>query len=105
MTDFPADIYTEPDADLHTLRNLGPLASMAGIWEGTGEDLHPTMKGPKRQVFIERNELKPIDPQTNCPQLLYRLRYHTRHVTPDSLEMLHYPVECWLCETTTSTEL
>ena len=30
------DLYTEPDGDPDTLANLGPLAPMAGIWEGTG---------------------------------------------------------------------
>jgi hypothetical protein len=25
MTQLPADIYTEPDADVDTLKNLGPL--------------------------------------------------------------------------------
>ena len=30
------DIYTEPsDVDPDTLRNLGPLTSMAGVWEGS----------------------------------------------------------------------
>ena len=37
-----ADIYTEPDGDPDTLANLGPLAVMAGIWVGAGEDQHPT---------------------------------------------------------------
>jgi len=41
MGEFPADIYTEPaNLDFDTLRNLGPLRPMAGIWEGT--------KGPFR---------------------------------------------------------
>ncbi len=26
MTEFPKDIYTEPDGNVDTLRNLGPLA-------------------------------------------------------------------------------
>ena len=33
MADFPDDIYTEPaDVDVDTLRNLGPLTAMAGVW-------------------------------------------------------------------------
>jgi len=32
MTDFPKDIYTEPEPDADTLANLGPLTGMAGIW-------------------------------------------------------------------------
>jgi hypothetical protein len=34
MTAMPADIYTEPEADPDTMRNLGPLARMAGVWLG-----------------------------------------------------------------------
>ncbi len=103
MTEFPDDIYTEPDADVDTLKNLGPLTGLAGIWEGTGEDLHLAADGPERQVFIERYELQPIDPQTNGPQLFYGLRYHTRIVKPDSVETFHDQVGYWLWEPATGT--
>ena len=79
MTQFPTDIYTEPsNVDVDTLSNLGPLRGMAGIWEGQrGLDVKPKAEGPKNQVYVEHIELQPIDPQTNGPQLLYGLRYHT----------------------------
>ncbi len=50
MSDFPKDIYTEPrDIDVHTLRNLGPLAAMAGVWQGMrGLDVKPKAEGPKK---------------------------------------------------------
>jgi hypothetical protein len=103
MTD-PTDIYTEPDADIDTLRNLGPLTGMAGVWESAaGEDIHPTAGGPEQQAFIERYELQPIDPQTNGPQLLYGLRYHTHIVKPDSVETFHDQVGYWLWEPATGT--
>src|SRR5580704_9123056 len=90
MADFPTDIYTEPEADVDTLKNLGPLTGMAGIWKSAaGEDVHPTAGGPEQQAFLERYELQPIDPQTNGPQLLYGLRYHTHIVKPDSVETFH----------------
>ena len=42
MEPFPKDIFTEPEPDPHTLRNLGPLTPLAGIWEGQrGLDVHP----------------------------------------------------------------
>ena len=43
---FPADAYTEPaGVDPDTLRNLGPLAPLAGIWEGKrGVDVHPVAR-------------------------------------------------------------
>lgn len=104
MTDFPTDIYTEPDADVDTLKNLGPLTGMAGIWtSAVGVDLHPSAEGPERQAYVERYELQPIDPQTNGPQLLYGLRYHTHIVKPDSVEMFHDQVGYWLWEPATGT--
>ena len=55
MRDYPDDIYTEPsDVDPHTLKNLGPLTNMAGVWEGVrGLDVNPKPDGPERQVFVE----------------------------------------------------
>jgi hypothetical protein len=32
MYRYPADIYTEPEPDVDTLANLGPLTGMAGVW-------------------------------------------------------------------------
>jgi hypothetical protein len=104
MADFPADIYTEPDADVDTLKNLGPLTGMAGIWKSVaGNDVHPTATGPEKQLYIERYELQPIDPQTNGPQLLYGLRYHTHIVKPGSVETFHDQVGYWLWEPATGT--
>jgi hypothetical protein len=104
MADRPVDIYTEPDADVDTLKNLGPPTGTAGIWKGTaGGDLHPAVGGSEHQAYIERYELQPIDRQTNGPQLLYGLRYHTHIVQPDSVEMFHDQVGYWLWEPATST--
>jgi len=100
MSDFPADIYTEPrDINVHTLRNLGPLAAMAGVWQGTrGLDVKPKAEGPKKQAYVERIELQPIDPQTNGPQLLYGLRYHVFVTKPDQVRTYHDQVGYWLWE-------
>jgi hypothetical protein len=58
MTEYPEDVYTEPsDVDVRTLKNLGPLTGLAGIWEGTRSlDLNPKAEGPKEQAFVERIE-------------------------------------------------
>lgn len=104
MTDFPKDIYTEPEPDVDTLANLGPLTRMAGIWTGTlGLDINPKAAGPERQPFVERIELQPIDAQTNGPQLFYGLRYHTRIVKPGEIEAFHDQVGYWLWEPATGT--
>ncbi len=103
MSDYPDDIYTEPsDVDPHTLKNLGPLTNMAGVWEGVrGLDVNPKPDGPERQVFIERIELQPIDPQTNGPQLFYGLRYHMHIVKPRQIETYHDQIGYWLWEPAT----
>jgi len=103
MSDYPDDIYTEPsDVDPHTLKNLGPLTNMAGVWEGVrGLDVNPKPHGPERQVFIERIELQPIDPQTNGPQLFYGLRYHMHIVKPRQIETYHDQIGYWLWEPAT----
>jgi hypothetical protein len=72
---------------------------MAGVWEGIGgTDEHPVAGGSERNEFVERYELEPIDPQTNGPQLLYGLRYHTHIVKPGEVETFHDQVGYWLWE-------
>jgi len=90
--------------DIDTLKNLGPLRGLAGIWEGNkGQDVKPKAEGPKQQIYVERIELQPIDPQTNGPQLLYGLRYHTHIVKPDQIKTYHEQVGYWLWEPATKT--
>ena len=104
MATYSNDIYTEPSAvNPHTLRNLGPLTRMAGIWEGSFSlDIPPKPeKSPERQRFVEHTELHPIDPQTNGPQLFYGLRYQTHIVKPGEIETYHDQVGYWLWEPAT----
>jgi hypothetical protein len=105
MPSFPADIYTEPDnVDPDTLKNLGPLTPLAGVWEGEqGADEHPAVDGMEANQFVERIELQPIDPQMNGPQLLYGLRYHVHIVKPGEVETFHDQVGYWLWEPATGT--
>jgi hypothetical protein len=100
---YPDNIYSEPsDIDVHTLRNLGPLTGMAGIWEGSRSlNINPKPGGPEQQTFIEHIELQPIDPQANGPQLFYGLRYHTHIVKPGEVETYHDQVGYWLWEPAT----
>jgi hypothetical protein len=99
------DIYSEgEDIDVDTLRNLGPLRPLAGIWEGTKSlDVNPKAEGPLRQPYVERIELQPIDPQSNGPQMFYGLRYHTHIVKPGEIETYHDQVGYWLWEPATET--
>jgi hypothetical protein len=104
MATYPNDIYTEPpNVDPDTLKNLGPLTGMAGIWEGNRSmDIPPKPPdAPEPQIFVEHIELQPIDPQANGPQLFYGLRYHTRIVKPGEIETYHDQVGYWLWEPAT----
>ncbi|MEY2942026.1 MAG: hypothetical protein RLY97_40 [Pseudomonadota bacterium] len=103
MSNTPTDIYTEPHPiDINTLKNLGPLTQMAGIFQGKrGIDIKPKAEGAKTQAFIERIELQPIDPQTNGPQLLYGLRYHAHVTKPGQVKTYHDQVGYWLWEPAT----
>ena len=107
--DYGSDIYTEADRDDDTLANLGPLGPLAGIWTSAdGADVHPVgagsdltgpvVDGQEHNVFVERYELQPIDPQTNGPQLFYGLRYHTHITKPGEVETFHDQVGYWLWE-------
>jgi hypothetical protein len=99
VTDYGPDIYTEPEGSPDTLANLGPLAPMAGVWEGLkGADQHPVAEGAEENVFVEHYELSPIDRQTNGPQLFYGLRYHTHITKPEEVETFHDQVGYWLWE-------
>jgi len=103
MQSYPQDIFTEPsDIDVDTLANLGPLRAIAGIWEGTkGIDVAPKTDGSRRQAYVERTELQPIDPQTNGPQLFYGLRYTSHMVKPGAIGTYHDQVGYWLWEPAT----
>jgi hypothetical protein len=104
MTQYSEDVYTEPsNVDVDTLNNLGPLTAMAGIWQGTrGLDVKPKADGPRKQAYVERIELQPIDPVTNGPQLLYGLRYFTFITKPDQVKTYHEQVGYWLWEPATN---
>ncbi len=96
---YGGDIYTEARGDNQTLEHLGPLAALAGRWEGRkGIDQHPVVDGLESNEFLERYDLQPIDRQTNGPQLFYGLRYHTHIVKPGEVETFHDQVGYWLWE-------
>ncbi len=102
------DIYTEPeDFDLDTLRNLGPLAPLAGTWEGKGLDTHPVAEGTLDEPYLERMVFEPIDPQPNGPQLLYGLRYHIHinKLNEDEPLTFHDQIGYWLWEPATGALL
>ena len=98
----PLDLYTEQDADPDTLRNLGPLALLAGRFQGErGVDVHPAAQGDEEDHYVETFDLAAIDPQSNGPQLLYGLRYHQHVLRPGEPETFHDQVGYLLYEPAT----
>ena len=102
---YPDDIYAEPPGLTgETLANLGPLAPMAGTWEGQGGvDVAPKREGARTQGYFERMSLQPVDPGNNGPQLLYALRYHAWMCKPGEQGTYHDQVGYWLWEPATGT--
>ncbi len=65
-------------ANPELLAHLGPLAALAGTWEGKeGVDIAPAKDGSKETHFRERITFEAIGPVVNGPQTLYGLRYST----------------------------
>ncbi|HNP30101.1 MAG TPA: heme-binding beta-barrel domain-containing protein [Nitrospirales bacterium] len=87
-----------PDAaDAEILRHLGPLASLAGIWEGDqGVDLAPVKEGGHETHFRERLQFEPIGPVINGLQVLYGLRYSTIAWPLIQEQPFHEEVGYWL---------
>ncbi len=83
------------DTDLH--RHLGPLASLAGIWEGDkGIDIAPAKDGSKETHFRERITFDPVGPVVNGTQTLYGLRYSTMAWPLIQEHPFHEEVGYWL---------
>ena len=61
------------------LRNLGPLAALAGTWEGvSGKDVAPSDdRGTEKNEYRERLTFVPFGPVDNHEQKLFGLRYST----------------------------
>ena len=103
MLPIPADIFTEPgNVSSDDLANLGPLRRLAGVWQADkGVDINPKAAGPERRIFREHIRMDAIDPQTNGPQLLYGLRYHSRMTKPGEVGTYHGQIGYWLWEPAT----
>jgi len=81
------------------LLDYGPLALLAGIWEGqTGEDLAPddSRVGVEKNNYRERLVLHPIGRIDNHDQKLYGLRYSTMAWRIGEKDSFHEEVGYWL---------
>jgi len=81
----------------HIMNHLGPLASLAGIWEGDqGIDIAPSPQGPVETKFRERIVFEPMGPVCNGPQTLFALKYSTTAWPLDLQDAFHEELGYWL---------
>ena len=80
------------------IKNLGPLAPLAGIWEGDkGDDTAPSKdRGTETNKFRERITFEPMGPVNNHEQALYGLRYSTTAWPSGSSDPFHEELGYWL---------
>ncbi len=79
------------------IAKLGPLAKLAGIWEGdAGVDVAPSPQGPVETRYRERLELEPMSEVVNGPQTLQALRYRTTAWPLGEREPFHEELGYWL---------
>lgn len=80
------------------IKNLGPLATLAGIWEGDkGDDTAPSDdRGTENNKFRERITFEPMGPVNNHEQALYGLRYSTTAWPSGSDSPFHEELGYWL---------
>lgn len=84
------------------VKYLGPLASLAGVWEGDkGADVAPSDdRGTERNAFRERLSFEPFGPVKNHEQELYGLRYSTVAWRLDEDAPFHEETGYWLWDAT-----
>lgn len=82
----------------HDIRLLGPLAALAGIWEGSaGHDESPSDdRGLETNRYRERLVLEPIGLVENHEQQLQGLRYATTAWRIGEPDAFHEEVGYWL---------
>jgi hypothetical protein len=80
------------------IAHLGPLAALAGVWEGQkGEDVSPSDdRGTERNQFRERMTFDPMGPVRNHEQTLYGLRYATTVWRIGEADPFHEELGYWL---------
>ncbi|PIX53717.1 MAG: FABP family protein [Zetaproteobacteria bacterium CG_4_9_14_3_um_filter_54_145] len=91
------DVFDKAVGDEDILSHLGPLAVLAGRWEGdSGIDVALGRNGPVQTAYREQMLFEPVGPVVNGPQLLYGLRYATTAWPSGCDEPFHEEVGYWL---------
>ncbi len=85
------------------IKNLGPLASLVGIWEGDkGDDIAPSDdRGTENNKYRERITFESMGPIQNHEQNLHVLRYSTRAWRIGEENTFHEELGYWSWEPST----
>jgi len=79
------------------IQNLGPLAALAGTWEGDqGIDFSRVRSQEVETKFRERVVFEPMGPVNNGPQQLYGLRYSMTAWRLGEEDAFHEELGYWL---------
>ena len=85
--------------DQKLIENLGPLAPLAGTWEGDkGDDTAPDDDPKETEInkYRERLVFDPFGPVNNHAQVLYGLRYSTTAWRLEEESPFHEELGYWL---------
>jgi hypothetical protein len=84
--------------DMDAIKNLGPLAALAGVWEGDkGDDVAPSDdRGTENNKFRERIRFEPFGPVDNHEQQLWGLRYAKTAWRLGEADSFHEETGYWL---------
>jgi len=79
------------------IENLGPLAALAGTWEGDkGIDISRIKSKETETKYRERVVFEPLGPVNNGPQKLYGLRYSMTAWRLGEADAFHEELGYWL---------
>lgn len=79
------------------INNLGPLAALAGTWEGDkGVDVSRIQSKEMETKYREKVVFAPLGPVNNGPQQLYGLRYSMTAWRLGEQDAFHEEVGYWL---------
>jgi hypothetical protein len=84
--------------DEEIVRQLGPLAGLVGVWEGSkGVDEAPDASRKRMDTpYREQMTFEPIGPVDNHEQTLFGLRYATKAIRIGEDEPFHEELGYWL---------
>ena len=102
---IPITMTTPNLKEMEIVKNLGPLAALAGTWEGSkGDDTAPAddPTETEKNYFRERMTFVPFGPVNNHAQTLYGLKYSTIAYRLSESDSFHEEVGYWMWDAAAS---